>query len=150
ALELQLESQREAQHKQLARLRDEVNERQKTIDELRDQNQKLELELERLRAEHEALRAEERAKAARLQELTLLYERHEQSKQDLKGLEETVARELQTLHNLRKLFVQDVTTRVKKSAELEPEDSGGLHSQKQKISFLENNLEQLTKVHKQV
>uniref|UniRef100_A0A8C3MLH1 Kinesin-like protein n=1 Tax=Geospiza parvula TaxID=87175 RepID=A0A8C3MLH1_GEOPR len=150
ALELQLESQREAQHKQLARLRDEVNERQKTIDELRDQNQKLELELERLRAEHEALRAEERAKAARLQELTLLYERHEQSKQDLKGLEETVARELQTLHNLRKLFVQDVTTRVKKSAELEPEDSGGLHSQKQKISFLENNLEQLTKVHKQL
>ncbi|GAB0201340.1 kinesin heavy chain-like [Grus japonensis] len=150
ALERQLESQREAQHKQLARLRDEVNERQKTIDELRDLNQKLELELEKLRAEHEALRGEERAKAARLQELTLLYERHEQSKQDLKGLEETVARELQTLHNLRKLFVQDVTTRVKKSAELEPEDSGGLHSQKQKISFLENNLEQLTKVHKQL
>ncbi|KAM9252278.1 kinesin heavy chain [Cariama cristata] len=150
ALELQLETQREAQHKQLGRLRDEVNERQKTIDELRDLNQKLELELEKLRGEHEALRGEERAKAARLQELTFLYERHEQSKQDLKGLEETVARELQTLHNLRKLFVQDVTTRVKKSAELEPEDSGGLHSQKQKISFLENNLEQLTKVHKQL
>ncbi|XP_009472222.1 PREDICTED: kinesin heavy chain isoform 5A [Nipponia nippon] len=33
-------------------------------------NQKLELELEKLRAEHEALRGEERAKAARLQELT--------------------------------------------------------------------------------
>ncbi|XP_065510277.1 kinesin heavy chain [Caloenas nicobarica] len=150
ALALQLESQREAQHKQLTRLRDEVNARQKTIDELRDLNQKLELELEKLRGEHEALRGEERAKAARLQELTFLHERHEQSKQDLKGLEETVARELQTLHNLRKLFVQDVTTRVKKSAELEPEDSGGLHSQKQKISFLENNLEQLTKVHKQL
>ncbi|XP_058164291.1 kinesin heavy chain isoform X1 [Dasypus novemcinctus] len=150
ALELQMENHREAHHRQLARLRDEINEKQKTIDELRDLNQKLQLELEKLQADYEKLKNEEHEKSAKLQELTFLYERHEQSKQDLKGLEETVARELQTLHNLRKLFVQDVTTRVKKSAEMEPEDSGGIHSQKQKISFLENNLEQLTKVHKQV
>ncbi|KAL8164029.1 UNVERIFIED_CONTAM: Kinesin heavy chain isoform 5A [Gekko kuhli] len=181
ALEVQLESHREAHHKQLARLRDEINQKQKIIDELKESkageegwravgmfsismlaslslrilslrslNQKLELELEKLRADYEKLKSEELEKSQKLQELTFLYERHEQSKQDLKGLEETVARELQTLHNLRKLFVQDVTTRVKKSAELEPEDSGGAHSQKQKISFLENNLEQLTKVHKQV
>uniref|UniRef100_A0A452SLY9 Kinesin-like protein n=1 Tax=Ursus americanus TaxID=9643 RepID=A0A452SLY9_URSAM len=150
ALEVQMESHREAHHRQLARLRDEINEKQKTIDELKDLNQKLQLELEKLQADYEKLKNEEREKSSKLQELTFLYERHEQSKQDLKGLEETVARELQTLHNLRKLFVQDVTTRVKKSAEMEPEDSGGIHSQKQKISFLENNLEQLTKVHKQL
>ncbi|XP_008272443.1 kinesin heavy chain isoform X2 [Oryctolagus cuniculus] len=150
ALEVQMESHREAHHRQLARLRDEINEKQKTIDELKDLNQKLQLELEKLQADYEKLKSEEHEKSAKLQELTFLYERHEQSKQDLKGLEETVARELQTLHNLRKLFVQDVTTRVKKSAEMEPEDSGGIHSQKQKISFLENNLEQLTKVHKQL
>ncbi|XP_036025472.1 kinesin heavy chain isoform X2 [Onychomys torridus] len=150
ALELQMESHREAHHRQLARLRDEINEKQRTIDELKDLNQKLQLELEKLQADYERLKNEEHVKSAKLQELTFLYERHEQSKQDLKGLEETVARELQTLHNLRKLFVQDVTTRVKKSAEMEPEDSGGIHSQKQKISFLENNLEQLTKVHKQL
>ncbi|CAO2582083.1 Kinesin heavy chain isoform 5A [Lemmus lemmus] len=150
ALELQMENHREAHHRQLARLRDEINEKQRTIDELRDLNQKLQLELEKLQADYERLKNEEHEKSAKLQELTFLYERHEQSKQDLKGLEETVARELQTLHNLRKLFVQDVTTRVKKSAEVEPEDSGGIHSQKQKISFLENNLEQLTKVHKQL
>ncbi|XP_055468015.1 kinesin heavy chain [Psammomys obesus] len=150
ALEVQMENHREAHHRQLARLRDEINEKQKTIDELKDLNQKLQLELEKLQADYERLKNEEHEKSAKLQELTFLYERHEQSKQDLKGLEETVARELQTLHNLRKLFVQDVTTRVKKSAEMEPEDSGGIHSQKQKISFLENNLEQLTKVHKQL
>uniref|UniRef100_A0A672ZNX6 Kinesin family member 5A, a n=1 Tax=Sphaeramia orbicularis TaxID=375764 RepID=A0A672ZNX6_9TELE len=91
------ETHRGLHHKQLARLRDEINEKQRIIDELTES-----------------------------------------------------ARELQTLHNLRKLFVQDLTSRVKKSSEMEPDDSGGSCTQKQKISFLENNLDQLTKVHKQL
>lgn len=69
----------------------------------------------------------------------------------MKGLEDTVSKELQTLHNLRKLFVQDLQARIKKSINSEDnEDDGGSLAQKQKISFLENNLEQLTKVHKQL
>uniref|UniRef100_A0A8C1PFL6 Kinesin-like protein n=1 Tax=Cyprinus carpio TaxID=7962 RepID=A0A8C1PFL6_CYPCA len=87
----------ESRQTQLSRLRDEINEKQRLIDELTES-----------------------------------------------------ARELQTLHNLRKLFVQDLTTRVKKSTEIGPDDSGGSNTQKQKISFLENNLDQLTKVHKQL
>uniref|UniRef100_A0A4W6EF17 Kinesin-like protein n=1 Tax=Lates calcarifer TaxID=8187 RepID=A0A4W6EF17_LATCA len=146
ALEQQMESHREAHSKQLGRLRDEINEKQKIIDDLTEQQ----LELEQLHDDFERLRSQEHHKSRQLEELTFLHERHEQSKQDLKGLEETVARELHTLHNLRKLFVQDLTTRVRKSAELEPDDTGGYITQKQKISFLENNLDQLTKVHKQL
>ena len=35
-------------------------------------------------------------------------------------------------------------------SQMNPADCGGFITQKQKISFLENNLDQLTKVHKQV
>ncbi|KAM4582314.1 kinesin heavy chain isoform 1-T1 [Fundulus diaphanus] len=150
ALDEQMQSHREAQSKQLGRLRDEIDKKQKTIDELTDCNQKQQLELEQLYSDFEQLRSREHHKSRQLEELTFLCERHEQSKQDLKGLEETVARELYTLHNLRKLFVQDLTTRVRKSTGFEPDDTGGFITQKQKISFLENNLEQLSKVHKQL
>ena len=138
----------------------------------------MKLAYEKLHNDYEKLRREESDKSVRLQELQAQQEMREQAKQDLKGLEETVAKELQSLHNLRKLFVQDLQTRLKKSqkqldnqtsasaaaattagaatsaAATAPQDddeiSNGTIAQKQKIAFLENNLEQLTKVHKQV
>uniref|UniRef100_A0A3P8TXE1 Kinesin-like protein n=1 Tax=Amphiprion percula TaxID=161767 RepID=A0A3P8TXE1_AMPPE len=149
-LEEQLENHREAHQKQLSRLRDEIEDKQRMLDELTDLNQGLLLEQERLMSDYDKVKAEEQEKDAKLQKLMLLNEQQEQAREDLKGLEETVAKELQTLHNLRKLFVQDLTTRVKKSAELDCEEGLGNVAQKQKISFLENNLEQLTKVHKQL
>uniref|UniRef100_A0A672YMW7 Kinesin-like protein n=1 Tax=Sphaeramia orbicularis TaxID=375764 RepID=A0A672YMW7_9TELE len=149
-LEEQLENHREAHQKQLSRLRDEIEDKQRMLDELTDLNQGLLLEQERLMSDYEKVKAEEQEKDAKLQKLMLFNEQREQAREDLKGLEETVAKELQTLHNLRKLFVQDLTTRVKKSAELDCEEGLGNVAQKQKISFLENNLEQLTKVHKQL
>uniref|UniRef100_A0A8C1P598 Kinesin family member 5A n=1 Tax=Cyprinus carpio TaxID=7962 RepID=A0A8C1P598_CYPCA len=140
----------ESRQTQLSRLRDEINEKQRLIDELTDKNQSLELELAHVRSSLSNLKQQDDTKSACLEQLSFQKERNEQSKQDLKRLEDTVARELQTLHNLRKLFVQDLTTRVKKSTEIGPDDSGGSNTQKQKISFLENNLDQLTKVHKQL
>ncbi|KAI2663951.1 Kinesin heavy chain isoform 5A [Labeo rohita] len=148
--EQKADAHREPQHKQLGRLRDDINHKQKIIDELKDDNQRLNLQLEQMSVEFSVLKNREQDKSRQLEELRYLHERQEQTRQDMKGLEETVARELQTLHNLRKLFVQDLTARVKRSSELEPDDSGGCSTQKQKISFLENNLEQLTKVHKQL
>ncbi|XP_008823388.1 kinesin heavy chain [Nannospalax galili] len=149
-LEQQMESHREAHQKQLSRLRDEIEEKQKIIDEIRDLNQKLQLEQEKLSSDYNKLKIEDQEREMKLEKLLLLNDKREQAREDLKGLEETVSRELQTLHNLRKLFVQDLTTRVKKSVELDSDDGGGSAAQKQKISFLENNLEQLTKVHKQL
>uniref|UniRef100_A0AAR2LXQ1 Kinesin-like protein n=1 Tax=Pygocentrus nattereri TaxID=42514 RepID=A0AAR2LXQ1_PYGNA len=150
AVEQQIQNHREAHQKQLSSLRDELETKEKLITELQDLNQKIMLEQERLRVEHEKLKATDQDKSRKLHELTVMQDRREQARQDLKGLEETVAKELQTLHNLRKLFVQDLATRVKKSAEMDSDDTGGSAAQKQKISFLENNLEQLTKVHKQL
>lgn len=151
ALEKQIEEHRELHQKQLAALRDEITAKQQEIEELSDENQKRAVTEEQLKADHEKLKAEVAEKTAKLAELTIVHERKEQARQDLKGLEETVAKELQTLHNLRKLFVQDLQTRVKKSASGEESDeSGGSLAQKQKIQFLENNLDQLTKVHKQL
>ena len=151
ALEEQLSQHREQHQKQVAQLRNEITEKQSSMEELRDSNQALTLASEALQRDHDKLKEEEQEKSRRLQELIVLNERREQARQDLKGLEETVAKELQTLHNLRKLFVQDLQSRVKKSAAgEESEDAGGSLAQKQKISFLENNLDQLTKVHKQL
>uniref|UniRef100_A0A8C7MQG8 Kinesin-like protein n=1 Tax=Oncorhynchus kisutch TaxID=8019 RepID=A0A8C7MQG8_ONCKI len=97
ALVQQMESHRETHHKQLGRLRDDINEKQKIIDDLTDRNHRLHLELERLRSDFDRLRSQEHHKTLQLEELT-----------------------------------------------------GGCSHQKQKISFLENNLDQLTKVHKQL
>ncbi|XP_014707255.2 kinesin-1 heavy chain [Equus asinus] len=150
AVEQQIQSHRETHQKQISSLRDEIEAKEKLITDLQDQTQKMMLEQERLKVEHEKLKTTDQEKSRKLHELTVMQDRREQARQDLKGLEETVAKELQTLHNLRKLFVQDLATRVKKSAEIDSDDTGGSAAQKQKISFLENNLEQLTKVHKQL
>ncbi|XP_045474341.1 kinesin heavy chain isoform X2 [Harmonia axyridis] len=151
ALEQQMDQLRIAHQKQVATLRDEIAEKQQHLNDIKDSNQKLTLAQQQLQAEYDRLKTEETDKSQKLQELITTNERREQARKDLKGLEDTVSKELQTLHNLRKLFVQDLQARMKKNLTSEDnEEDGGSLAQKQKISFLENNLDQLTKVHKQL
>ncbi|XP_003378288.1 kinesin heavy chain [Trichinella spiralis] len=151
ALEAQLESHREAHAKQLSALRDEIMEKNNTIDQLQVSLNQLQLTKDQLQSDYEKLKSEENGRDKRIKELAMLSDKREQAKQDLKGLEETVAKELQTLHNLRKLFVQDLQQRIKRTPTgPEEEEFVSSMAQKQKILFLENNLDQLTKVHKQL
>ncbi|XP_038576448.1 kinesin heavy chain-like [Micropterus salmoides] len=149
-LEEQMENHREVHQKQLSRLRDEIEQKQRDVDQLKDVSRALQLENRKLQSDFEKLRAEDQNKDQKLQKLLFLNEKREQAKEDLKGLEETVAKELQTLNNLRKVFIQDLGTRVKNSSENDCDEAGGSLAQRQRIVFLENNLEQLSKVHKQL
>ncbi|XP_030614132.1 kinesin heavy chain-like isoform X2 [Archocentrus centrarchus] len=148
-LEEQMENHREVHHKQLSRLRDEIEQKQREFDRLKDVNQALQLENRKLQSDCDKLRAEDQNKDQKLQKLQFLNEKREQAKEDLKGLEETVAKELQTLNNLRKLFIEDIRARIKNSSE-NSDEAGGSLAQRQRIIFLENNLEQLSRVHKQL
>ncbi|KAB5584545.1 hypothetical protein PHYPO_G00108810 [Pangasianodon hypophthalmus] len=144
------EGHRETQSKMLAQLREEFNNKQRMLDELKEFNENLLLEQKRLQCEYETLRMREQEKEIKLQKLIVSNEKTEHTSDELRGFEETLARQLQSLHNLRKMFVKDLTTRVKKSTVPDCEDGGSHVLHKHKISFLENNLEQLTKVHKQL
>lgn len=106
--DLQMDELREAHTKQVSELRDEIIAKQHEMDEMKDVHQKLILAHQQMTADYEKLKQEEADKSNKLQEIILTNERREQARKDLKGLEDTVAKELQTLHNLRKLFVQDL------------------------------------------
>uniref|UniRef100_A0A3Q3JTS8 Kinesin-like protein n=1 Tax=Monopterus albus TaxID=43700 RepID=A0A3Q3JTS8_MONAL len=153
-LEEQMENHREVHQKQLSRLRDEIEQKQRDFDQLKHVNQALQLENRKLQSDFDKLRAEDHNKEQKLQKVLFLNEKREQAKEDLKGLEETVAKELQMLNKLRKVFIQDIGTRIKNVrtsvVENDSDEAGGSLAQRHRIVFLESNLEQLSKVHRQL
>lgn len=150
ALETQIEKHREAHQRQLSELRDEISAKEAAIEQLKDANQKFVLAQEKNQIDLDKLREEVEQKTAKLNELSIMCERREQAHEDLKGLQETVTRELQTLNKLRRLFVEEMSKNVKKSAAGEDIEIGSSQIQQEKISFLENNLDKLTNKHKEL
>ncbi|CAH8554283.1 unnamed protein product [Schistosoma guineensis] len=195
------EFKRQSEHyaTQVKSLRDELDEKQKKLEEYKDEANNFKFQSEKSQEEVTRLRKELEDKSTRLETLEKTTEKREQAKEDLRGLEETVIKELQTLHNLRRLFIQDLNCRIKKSANrvnaltaaekatannntnntnqggntlnagsgipgqqqisesllMDDDDDDepiqvGTLAQREKIAFLENNLDKLTKVHKQL
>uniref|UniRef100_A0AAY4CD69 Kinesin-like protein n=1 Tax=Denticeps clupeoides TaxID=299321 RepID=A0AAY4CD69_9TELE len=130
-LEEQMETHKVSHQKQLSRLRDELAVKQRMLDELKDLNEGLLLEQKKLVTDHEKLKVEEQEKDLKLQKLMS-------------------AAFIHTRRHTAAVLTDDTVFSCPQSAELDCEDGGGSAAQKQKISFLENNLEQLTKVHKQL
>jgi len=150
-LESQLESNREFHSRQINRLRGEIDQKQKQIDNLREKNTEISSETDRLKCEYSALQTSVQEKEEKLTTLSKKVERSDQAKNDLRGLEETVGRELQTLHSLRRMFVNDLRARVRRAqGDSETDVVEGSSAQKHRIGFLESNLNQLTTVHKQL
>lgn len=182
-LDEEFKRQSEQYAQQVKHLRDELETKDKKLEELKDELNHVKLQNEKSSEESSALRKQLETATLRLETVEKEEARREQSKQDLRALEETMVKEFNTLATLRRLFVEDLKNRIKKSTsrmnaakaaeaaaaqqegenvevaglkeligEEEEDESSqwGSLAQREKISFLENNLAKLTKVHKQL
>uniref|UniRef100_A0AAQ5Z2S2 Kinesin-like protein n=1 Tax=Amphiprion ocellaris TaxID=80972 RepID=A0AAQ5Z2S2_AMPOC len=134
-LEEQMENHREVHQKQLSRLRDEIELKQRHVDQLKDVNQALQLENRKLQSDLDKLRTEDQNKEQKLQKL--------QAKLPQKDKIYTKKCKITTMLICFVFFLIQ-------SLENDDDDAGGSLAQRQRIIFLENNLEQLSKVHKQL
>ncbi|XP_017336811.1 kinesin heavy chain isoform X2 [Ictalurus punctatus] len=144
------ERHRETQSKMLVQMHEEFNSKQRMLDELKEFNENLVLEQKRLQCEYETLRMRVQEKEINLQKLIVSNEKTEHTSAELRDFEEALAQQLRSLHSLRTMFVQNLTTHVEKSTAPDCENGESRVLHKHKVSFLENNLEQLSKVHKQL
>uniref|UniRef100_A0A183SAT1 Myosin_tail_1 domain-containing protein n=1 Tax=Schistocephalus solidus TaxID=70667 RepID=A0A183SAT1_SCHSO len=99
---------------QTKQLRGELDARDKRNEELKDETSRLTFQLEKASEENKLLREQLESTSSRLDTLEKEQMKRDQAKQDLRGLEETIVKELNSLTTLRRLFIQDLRNRVKK------------------------------------
>uniref|UniRef100_A0A3Q3E3G1 Kinesin-like protein n=1 Tax=Labrus bergylta TaxID=56723 RepID=A0A3Q3E3G1_9LABR len=154
-LEEQMENHREVHQKQLSRLRDEIEQKQRDVDNLKDVSRALQLENRKLQSDVDKLKVEDQNKDQKLQKLlfvcVLIFHRtcfyHFIQSEDL-----CFYLRVRCLMNIRGSLErpEDVLFVFLQSSENDCDEAGGSLAQRQRIIFLENNLEQLSKVHKQL
>jgi len=141
ALELQ-----KVQHKeQIERIRKEIDSKNTDLGILREESDRMKAELDDV---HEKNREGEfkltdlsnKLKGFQVSELA-----KKQAETDLNSLQETTSRELSNLSNLRRKFVN---TLLENSRNKTDDKFSATGVQRQRIEFLENNLNQLTNAHK--
>lgn len=144
---------RDGYEKQLNSLRSELSNKQQLIDTIKDNNQRLKDDLNQLKNEHERCSMVEEEKEVKVKTLMAI---NEQQSMERQQLDESIARELQTLQILRKMFLHmtsnDQCTKVKRSGSACSNISDDLpdltDEQKSNMHFVDLDL--LTRVHQQV
>uniref|UniRef100_A0AC35TQG5 Kinesin motor domain-containing protein n=1 Tax=Rhabditophanes sp. KR3021 TaxID=114890 RepID=A0AC35TQG5_9BILA len=146
------EEAKEQHQKLVAQLRDQLSEKNNELEKVNDDLKDLQVVKDQLLMDFNKLREEEHEKENIIKNMRSLGDSKEKAFHGLRSLEGAISKEMSSLSNLRKLFAQDMLQRTKRapiSADGEEEYYSPV-AQKQKIAFLENNLDQLTKVHKQL
>ncbi|VDN16542.1 unnamed protein product [Dibothriocephalus latus] len=97
-----------------ARIIEEGREFREVMHQLTGENSRLTFQMEKVSEENKNLREQLESTFSRLEILEKEQVKSDQAKQDLRGLEETIAKELNSLTTLRHLFLQNLRNRVKK------------------------------------
>uniref|UniRef100_A0A0N5BT99 Kinesin-like protein n=1 Tax=Strongyloides papillosus TaxID=174720 RepID=A0A0N5BT99_STREA len=146
------EEAKEQHQKLVAQLRDQLAEKNNELVKVQDELKNLQVVKDQLQTDFDKLKHEESEKENIIKNMSTMGDRKEKALQSLRSLQGAMGKELSSLSNLRKFFAQDMLMKTKKGP-MAPDGEEEYYSpvaQKQKIIFLENNLDQLTKVHKQL
>ncbi|VDL93185.1 unnamed protein product [Schistocephalus solidus] len=140
---------------QMDRLRADLDDANQVAERMREQNLVLKLQMDNVMLDVEAMK-KRLVGEGKTDPVAAVKDK---AKSDIKPLEDSIMTDLQTLHNLRKMFVVDLRNRIKKFsskqmgdflAEHDEDEDGseGTLQQREKIEFLNNTVRELTSSNK--